>query len=204
MTLRAGHGVGRGMPRVEVLPADELPSASHAETDGLQRSADGRFAAGNTVARASRLRPRQAGAVAAALADPKFLPFARWGRRYGAHRRRELAAAHGGGISAGVGAIVESAALDLAASRYLQALGVEGGDPALLRMASQLAQTARQHELAAWELAARECATRPAGDPLAAARARIAAIAESAAEDDDDNAAAGPSGAQVRPAGGPP
>lgn len=30
MTLRAGHGRGRGVPRVEVMPADELPSATPA------------------------------------------------------------------------------------------------------------------------------------------------------------------------------
>jgi hypothetical protein len=87
---------------------------------------------------------------------PGLRPFARWGARYGAHRRRELAAAHGGTISAGVGAIVESAALAMAASRYLDHQARQGGDGELFRQAAQLGQMARQHELAAWELAARE------------------------------------------------
>jgi hypothetical protein len=94
-------------------------------------------------------------------ADPRYLAFARWGARYGAHRRRELAQLHGGLISAGVGAIVESAAHAMAASRFVQALAAENGDAELFKQAAALASTARQHELAAWELAAREAAGRP-------------------------------------------
>jgi hypothetical protein len=95
------------------------------------------------------------------MMDPRYQVFARWGQRYGAHRRRELAAAHGGEISAGVGAIVESAAQAMAASRFVQRLASEAGDPELFKQASQLASTARQHELAAWELAHREAVARP-------------------------------------------
>jgi hypothetical protein len=93
--------------------------------------------------------------------DPKVRPFLAWGRRYASHRRRELAQAHGGSISAGVGALIESAALALGASRYLHALGAETGDPEILKRASALANDARQNELAGWELAAREAAARP-------------------------------------------
>ena len=161
MALRSGHGRGAGEPRVEVLPADELPSASPSDTARRERGPDGRFLPGNTVARSQRLRPGVRGLVGIETTSPEFKPFARWGARYGAHRRRELAKLHGGEISAGVGAIVESGAPAMAASRFLQWQASQTGDAELFKQSSQLAATARQHELAAWELAAREAKARP-------------------------------------------
>jgi hypothetical protein len=80
-----------------------------------------------------------------------------------------MARLHGGLISSGVGAIIESAAQALASSRYLQHLGEKNADPELLKRAAALSEVARQHELAAWELAARECKARGAKPrPLAA------------------------------------
>lgn len=165
MTLRRGHGNGAGVPRVEVLPADELPPAVPALTAGAERDDAGRFVKGNTIARNARIRPPATGPMALATSDPRFRRFATWGARYGAHRRRELAAAHGGVLSAGVGTIIESAGQALAASRFLQWLAGQAGDPDLFKAAAQLAQTARQHELAAWELAAREAQARPRSTP---------------------------------------
>lgn len=49
----------------------------------------------------------------------------------------------------------------MAASRYVDHLARQSGDVDLFKQAAQLAQTARQHELAGWELAAREAAVRP-------------------------------------------
>ena len=164
MAIRSGHGNGSGVPRVEVLPVDELPSATGSIADRPDRDAGGRFVRGNAAARAQRTRPGPRGLVGVDRCSPDFRPFARWGARYGSHRRRELAAAHGGSISAGVGAIVESAALAMAASRYLDhlaRLAAAVDAPDLFRQAAALGQTARQHELAAWELAAREAAARP-------------------------------------------
>ena len=156
MTLRTGHGSGAGSPRVEVLPPDELPPASPGLAVPSSRDAAGRFVRGNTAGQNKRVKPGVRGALGLDKSDPRYKPFARWGARYGAHRRRELAEAHGGTLSAGVGAIVESAALAMAASRFVQSLAAEAGDPELFKQASALASTARQHELAAWELAARE------------------------------------------------
>jgi hypothetical protein len=65
----------------------------------------------------------------------------------------------------------------MAASRYLDNVARRSGDPDLFKQAAALGQTARQHELAGWELAAREAEHRPKADPLAAARARISATA---------------------------
>lgn len=173
MALRSGHGQGRGRPHIEVLPPDELPAATGSKTVRSDRGPDGRFTRGNTAARARRLRAGPLGGVGGIdSTSDAFKPFARWGRRYGAHRRRELAAAHGGEISAGVGALVESAALALASSRYLQNQGAAIGDAELLKRASSLAAEARQNELAAWELAAREAKARGASRRTALDRVR--------------------------------
>lgn len=173
MALRSGHGQGRGRPHIEVLPPDELPAATGSKTVRPDRGSDGRFLRGNTAARARRLRAGPLGGVGGVdSTSGAFKPFARWGRRYGTHRRRELAAAHGGEISAGVGALVESAALALASSRYLQNQGATIGDPELLKRASSLAAEARQNELAAWELAAREAKARGSSRRTALDRVR--------------------------------
>lgn len=160
MSLRTGHGSGAGVPRIEVLPPDELPAATPADTAPPERKADGTFAAGNTVARSKRFRVGKRGFTGLETADPRYVRFARWGRSYAAHRRRELALAHGGNLSAGVGALIESASIQLAASRFVQVLAAESGEPDLFKRASALANDARQNELAAWELAAREAAAR--------------------------------------------
>ena len=158
---------------------DELPPASPANTDRADRGADGRFRPGNAVARAQKTRPSKYGSLVLGLAkaDSVYQTCARWGARYAAHRRAELAKAHGGELSAGVGALVESAGNALADSRYVRAKAAETGDPALFKLAAALATEARQCELAAWELASREGAARPRApvDPMAAIRARVAA-----------------------------
>jgi hypothetical protein len=56
---------------------------------------------------------------------------------------------------------VSTAALQLAASRYLSDQGGAGGDAKLLIDASKLANDSRQNLLAAHELAAREAKARP-------------------------------------------
>lgn len=177
MALRNGHGYGAGTPRIEVLPASELPPASPANAVRPERGPDGRFLPGNTTSRQRRVKVGSRGLSRVDQTSDEFRPFARWGGRYGAHRRRELAQAHGGQISAGVGAIIESAAQAMAASRYLQSVASQTNDAELFKQASQLASTARQHELAAWELASREAQGRPRANPVlaqieAAARAK--------------------------------
>lgn len=173
MALRTGHGNGRGVPRVEVLPPDELPAATPSISARADRDPSGRFARGNTAGTAQRVHPGARGQLAIEKSDPTVRPFLAWGRRYASHRRRELAAAHGGHISAGVGAMIESAGLALASSRYLHARGAELADPELLKRASALANDARQNELAAWELAAREAGARPQANPLDALRRAV-------------------------------
>lgn len=173
MALRTVKTPGRSPVHVEVLPPDELPPASPGLPVRAGRDAAGRFVKGNSEGLNKRVKPGVRGALGIDRADPRYKAFARWGARYGAHRRRELATAHGGSISAGVGAIVESAAQAMAASRFVQSLAAESGDAELFKQAAALASTARQHELAAWELAAREAQARPKRDPVAAIRRQL-------------------------------
>jgi hypothetical protein len=161
MALRTSSTHDRGPVHVEALRSDELPPATPATAVRSDRDASGRFVPGNTAGVAKRMRPGLCGAMALDSVDPRYRAFARWGARYGAHRRRELAQLHGGSISAGVGAMVESAAQAMAASRFVQLLAAETADAELFKQAAALATTARQDELAAWELAAREAAARP-------------------------------------------
>jgi hypothetical protein len=165
MTLRRGHGRGRGKPRVEVLPPDELPSAMPSESARAERDAGGRFIAGNGIAKMRRAKTTIAG-LRVDTSCQAYKPFGRFGRRYGAHRRTELARAHGGSISAGVGALIESAALALSASRFLHDKASQTGDALLFVTAARLATDARQHELAAWELSAREAQARATAPAL--------------------------------------
>ncbi len=158
MSWRAGHGTGKGSPRIETV-ADELPFAKGSDTDRSDRGPDGRFLAGNRSAQAARIRPGVRGGID--KADPAYRPFRNWARRYASHRRAELARLHGGEISAGVGAIIESAATTLGAARFFQVQGEESLNPDFLKRAADLSALARQHELAGFELAAREATAKP-------------------------------------------
>lgn len=88
-------------------------------------------------------------------ADPEFQPYDEAALEYCQHRCSEIANAHGGAISAGVAALIETASMRLAASRYLWKR-IADGDRNLLRDFGALCDKFRADELAAWELAARE------------------------------------------------
>lgn len=87
--------------------------------------------------------------------DPDYAKCLDQANKYRKQRMKELAKLHGH-VSSGAGALLASASLALAASRYLYQRASENGDAATLKMASQLADSARQSELAAWEMSARE------------------------------------------------
>ena len=62
MTLRSGHGNGRGTPRIEVLPADELPVGVRAPEQAIpagERTPDGRFVKGGKTVQAIGGRARR-------------------------------------------------------------------------------------------------------------------------------------------------
>ncbi|MBK8994634.1 MAG: hypothetical protein IPM35_02635 [Myxococcales bacterium] len=186
MTLRNGHGNGAGVPRIEVLPADELPAGLPAphrpEQPEIRRDAQGRPAdiesaralgslGGQQSAGKSRLARRVA--LADTFADPRFTPYARAARAFRRLHVRQLAQSVGGGqCGPAPSSIVSSAALQLAASRF--AFEVLGD----MQLGSRLADASRQNLLAAHELCAKEALARPrdpANDPIARMRADAAA-----------------------------
>lgn len=170
MALRTGHGNGAGVPRVEVLPPDELPDgvpapipASAAE----QRRADGRFLPGNATAAEGGKAKKGKVALAIRLGLTEIEPSAAFAPYRSAavmFRRRqcgELARTVGGGICGPApSSIVATAALQLAASRYLFDRAGVTSDPDLFAQASKLANDSRQNLLAAHELCAREAKSR--------------------------------------------
>lgn len=87
--------------------------------------------------------------------DPDYAKAIHSANKYRKTRMRELASLHGH-VSAGAGALLASASLALAASRYLYQKAALDGDSGLLKQASQLADSARSSELAAWEMSAKE------------------------------------------------
>lgn len=87
--------------------------------------------------------------------DPDYAKCLDQANKYRKIRMKELAQLHGH-VSAGAGALLASASLALASSRFLYQRAAESGDTATLKQAAQLADSARQSELAAWEVAAKE------------------------------------------------
>jgi hypothetical protein len=179
MTIRTGHGSGAGVPRVEVLPADELPVGVPVDAgpdSPSDRGEGGRFAPGNALARVggrsragkTRLADRLGLAV---LPDGSaFTPYRASAVSFRRAQCASLAASVGGGVCGPApSSIVASAALALAWSRYLSDVAAEAGDAELAARAARLGETSRQHLLAAHELCAREAAARPRApvDPLA-------------------------------------
>jgi hypothetical protein len=198
MTLRTGHGKGRGRPHVEVSPVDELPSplpAPLAELTGpVERRHDGKLAGSEAAkalgrlggrAKAERVRLLSSIGLSKLVEAAPLKPYWSAAEEFTAHHSKELAALAGGSLGSGPSSMVVSASLQLAASRYLFDLGAQTGDPALLKLASALSNDSRQNLLAAWELATREAKSRNvASTPHGALAAALAAPVEG--HDDDE------------------
>jgi hypothetical protein len=160
MALRTGHGTGAGVPRIEVLPADELPvgvPAPHAPALAertSERTADGRWAPGaRTAQRSGGLATRGKTRLADRLglstlpSGCDFAPYRASAVSFRRAQTAQLARDVGGGLC--------------------------GPAPSsLIATASRLGDASRQSLLAAHELCAREAAARPKApvDPLAAYR----------------------------------
>jgi len=174
MANRTGHGTGKGQPRIEVLPPDELPppvAADRADMSGLERRHNGQVAGSEAAASLGRQGGRaKATRVALArelgLGDVDNAPaFRRYRTAANAFRRlhcSELATMAGGELGAGPCSMVASAALQLAASRFVFDQATRTGDAAQFKTASALSNDSRQNLLAAYELAVREAAARMA------------------------------------------
>lgn len=186
MTLRTGHGAGAGSPRIEVLPADELPAPVPGEAVPLVRRPNGQIADAATAkalgarggaAKSTRARLLSASGLTELAEDAAFAPYRAAGDAFVREHLTTLATQSGGEVGPGPSSIVASAGVQLAASRYLSDKAAITGDAKLFAQASSLANDSRQNLLAAYELAIREAKARndarPPGDAMAAIRARI-------------------------------
>jgi hypothetical protein len=173
MVLRTGHGNGAGVPRIEVLPPDELPVGSPAPTrPDASRDDAGRFRAGPGTSELARSgahaahQARQLGQLLGLWSPPDghaYAPYTRLAREWRDGHMTTLAATVGGGeVGPGPASIVSTAALQMAASRWLFDRGAELGTARMLGEASRLGDSSRQSLLAAHELCAREALARAA------------------------------------------
>lgn len=173
MALRSGHGNGAGVPRIEVSPADELPAPLPARLPAparpVARRQDGKLANSESakalgrlggLAKAERVRLVSSLGLQKLAESAALKPYWSAAEEFTAHHTKELAALAGGSLGSGPSSMVVSAALQLAASRYLFDIGAQTGGPALLKQASALANDSRQNLLAAYELAVREAQSR--------------------------------------------
>lgn len=181
--LRAGHGTGAGVPRIEQAPPDEKPAPvpdPRPAVSGVNRRQNGTV----STPEAAALLGRRGGQVKAAgvrlarslgvpfdVASAAFETYRKSANAFRRHHCAELAKQAGGECGAAPSSMVASAALQLASSRFLFAQAAMSGDAATFKTASNLANDSRQNLLAAYELAVREAQARakaagPA-DPLA-------------------------------------
>ncbi len=155
-----------------MLPPDELP-APLPDPEGvaarsLPRAAHGHFtregaqALGALGGRASKGRPSLVSTLGiAGEMTPTAQAFDPYRRKAVSFRKAhvaELAGLAGGMCGTGPSALVATAALQLAVSRYLYDLGTQGdrADVGILREARSQGDSSRQNLLAAYELAIRE------------------------------------------------
>lgn len=168
MTLRTAHGNARKLGAIaviETLPVDELPEGVPGPCLPAQahRGRAGGFVAGepHTIAqarsggRSRKARTALAHTLAVTTSDPAFKKYLGQAEAFRRAQVRILASSVGGGMCGPApAALVASAALALAGSRY----AYSGGD---LQLGARLAGEVRQHLLGAHELCAREAAARP-------------------------------------------
>jgi hypothetical protein len=185
VSLRKGHGAGAGVPRIEVLPADEQSQPVPADAPSLagvtrrqNGTVDSSKAAkalgtlgGKVKARRVRLA-RSLGLNEVDASSEAFAPYKRSASAFRKHHCKAIADQAGGHCGTGPSSIAASASLQLAASRFLFDRASRTGDPADFITASRLANDSRQNLLAAYELAVREAQARPRApvDPIAAFR----------------------------------
>ncbi|HET7542006.1 MAG TPA: hypothetical protein VFK05_19170 [Polyangiaceae bacterium] len=160
--IRPGHGDGANGYHVEV-PLKDLQPANAADTEaGLtERKRRGRpFQDGNRAAEGRKPMLALLGIAADEVPEPARKDLKR-AERYRQRRVREVGCAHGGFCDSGTGAVLGSAALVLASQRQVAAMAFKTGDPALHKLATDLAEKHSQLEIKASFMAKDSAASRP-------------------------------------------
>ena len=181
MPIQKSQGKRRPLvPRVDELPAGVPAPARRA----AERDEAGRLLAGPGTSELAREAARalhegrhlaQLLGLRAVPESHPYAPYAKLAREWRDAHMAQLSATVGGGrIGPGPASVVSSAALQMAASRWLYDLGAETGDAKSLLDASRLADASRANVLSAHELAAKEAQDRPR-DPMAELNRRLAA-----------------------------
>jgi hypothetical protein len=166
-------------PRPQVARADELPAGTPAPArPAPRRDQSGRLLPGpgtSALAAAAGRARGDARKLARLLGfaelpeDHGFARYHRLAREWRDEHMAELAATVGGGtVGPGPASIVATAALQLAASRFVYDQAIDhGGAAKLFSEASRLADASRQNLLAAHELTAKEAVARAeVADPV--------------------------------------
>ena len=159
MSLRTGHGKGRGAPRIEVRPLDEIsaPNADATATNLATRRARGRpFEPGNAAARGRK--PALALLVPCDSSDPEYCRLMRQASRY--RRRRAGEGGERGGREGGSELAAAYGYLSSGASSLLSVRGARHGCESLLLR--QGGRDRRRRVAQAREHAQQSCPTRSA------------------------------------------
>lgn len=152
--------------RVSPATASSLPAGvpAPARPEAI-RDGDGRFQAGEATSQLAGMggkaaaESRQLAKLLGLLDVPEghpYLPYARMAREWRDAHMAELGQEVGGGkVGPGPASVVSTAALEMAASRWLFDRAAECGDTDMMLSAARLADASRQNLLAAHELVAR-------------------------------------------------
>jgi hypothetical protein len=200
--IRTSHGTGAKTALVRIenplkdlpegvagepAPLPERAGTANGDVAGPQdRSAGGRFGAGNSIAkrgghaRAGKVKLAARLGLSTLPDDAALRPYLRSATSFRKAYLADLARSVGGGyVGPGPASLVATAALQLAWSRYLGDQAALTGDGDLAAKASALANASRQSLLGAHALAASEARTRP--------RAMVDHLAQFAIPDDDED-----------------
>lgn len=195
MALRKGHGNGKGVPRIEVLPADELPDPVPGETEQLARREDGTIADSETaralgarggLAKAQKKKLLQGMGLVNMAEDNTFTPYYKAANAWLEAVTQIYAAMAGGMLGPGPSALLGNAAIALAMARYLTDKAFAEQNELHSRQATRYWDAMKQQKLAAYELAIREAKMREDLSENSGMDAFEAALQSQKTGDDED------------------
>lgn len=169
MALRKGHGSCKGTPRIEVLPADELPDPVAGQVEQLARREDGTIADSATakelgarggLAKAQKKKLLQGMGLVSMAEDNTFTPYYRAANAWLDAVTGIYAAMCGGALGPGPSALLGNAAIALAMARYLTDKAFAEQNELHSRQATRYWDAMKQQKLAAYELGVREAKMR--------------------------------------------